>query len=99
MWTEEERRSTPKKYNCELIYPNATEDQAKDKSLPLDAYIVHYKDSEGDIVMDVCRTSKKVNLFDMYYDKFKNVIDISFGYGVVNPRLWNIPAPKKGKKQ
>ena len=41
----------------------------KDKSLPSDAYIVTYK--IGDAVRnDLVRCHGRVNIFDMYYDKF-----------------------------
>ena len=63
MWTEEEKKNLPKKYNCQLIYASASLEQANDKSLPRDAYLIYYKDQEGNLAMDVCRCSKKVNLF------------------------------------
>lgn len=95
MWSEEEKQTLPKKYNCQLIYDNATMIQAQDKSLPRDAYLVFYENNEGRISMDVCRSSKRINLFDLYYDKFRNVKRIDFGYGNVNPRLWGQPTKKK----
>jgi hypothetical protein len=97
MWTEEEKKVLPAKYNCQLLYSSATMEQAKDRSLPKDAYLVFYKNSEEEMVMDVCRSSKKVNLFDLYYDKFRNVQKITFGYGNANPKLWG-EQPKKKKR-
>ena len=97
MWTEEEKKNLPMKYNCQLIYASASLEQARDKSLPRDAYLVYYKDNEGNLAMDVCRCSKKVNLFDLYYDKFGNVQKIAFGYGNVSPKLWG-EEPKKKKR-
>lgn len=97
MWTEEEKKTLPQKYNCQLIYSSASLEQARDRSLPLDAYLVYYKDKEGNLAMDVCRCRKKVNLFDLYYDKFGNVQKIAFGYGSVNPKLWG-EEPKKKKR-
>lgn len=99
MWTEEEKVTLPKKYNCQLIYENATLTQAKDKTLPRDAYLVYYENSEGKLTMDVCRSSKRVNLFDLYYDKFHNVKNISFGYGNVSPRLWGEKTKTEKKKR
>ena len=89
----------PKKYNCQLIYNNATSSQAKDKSLPRDAYLVFYENYEGNLSMDVCRSSKRTNLFDLYYDKFRNVKKIEFGYGNVNPRLWGETQKEDTKKR
>lgn len=99
MWTEEEKIALPKKYNCQLIYSKATMVQAKDKSLPKDAYLVYYEDAEGNLSMDVCRSSKRVNLFDLYYDKFGNVKNICFGYGNVSPRLWGEKNSSEKKKR
>jgi hypothetical protein len=98
MWTEEEKKNLPKMYNCQLIYASASLEQAKDTSLPTDAYLVYYNDKEGNLAMDVCRCRKKVNLFDLYYDKFGNVQKIAFGYGNVNPRLWGEQKSKEKKR-
>lgn len=99
MWSDEEKLTLPKKYNCQLIYDNATMIQAKDRSLPKDAYLVYYENSDGEISMDVCRCSKRSNLFDLYYDKFGNVKNICFGYGNVNPRLWGERNSSEKKKR
>ena len=99
MWSEDEIKTVPKKYNCELIYTKATLEQAKDKTLPRDAYLVYYEDDGGNLSMDVCRSNKRVNIFDLYYDKFKNVKNICFGYGTTNPRLWGEPKPEEKKKR
>jgi hypothetical protein len=99
MWSEEEKLNLPKKYNCQLIYTKATITQAKDKSLPKDAYLVYYEDCDGNVSMDVCRCSKRSNLFDLYYDKFGNVKNICFGYGNVSPRLWGETNSSEKKKR
>lgn len=99
-WTKEERKEIPPKYGCEILYQNATLKEANDTSLPTDAYLVYYE-MNGNIYMDVCRCKKKVDIFDMYYDKFGSgsLKKIEFGYGRVNPKLWNYQAPKKTKKR
>ena len=52
----------------------------KDKSLPSDAYIVTYK--IGDAVRnDLVRCHGRVNIFDMYYDKFGAGSIVSIEYG------------------
>lgn len=98
MWSDEEKVNLPKKYNCQLIYAQATMVQAKDRSLPKDAYLVYYEDVDGNLNMDVCRSTKRSNIFDLYYDKFRNVKQISFGYGNVNPRLWGEKKVKEKKR-
>lgn len=76
-----------------MVFMNATPEQYKDKSLPTDCKLVTYE-YEGEIYIDVVRSGKMVNVFDMYYDKFgsKSIKSITFGYGTVNPRIW---CPKK----
>lgn len=87
-WTQEEKINLPSKYGCELIYDRASLEQVKDKSLPLDAYIVIYR-VDNNTYMDLCRGTR-VKIFDLYYDKFGpgSVQKINFGYGLRNPRLW-----------
>ena len=50
--------------------------------------------------MDVTRSSKQVNIFDMYYDKYGNVQKIEYGHGSVNPSQWGYkPATKKKRRK
>ena len=88
-WTKEEKEKINSVYGCELIYEHATIDQIKDTSVPNDAYLIYYE-LENNSYVDVCRGRKKVDIFDLYYDKFGpgSVKKIDFGYGRTNPRLW-----------
>lgn len=98
-WTDEEKSALPKKYNCVLLIHNATNDQVKNPEFPSDAYIINYT-LNGKRITDLCRSAKMVNIFDMYYDKFGNVINsINFGYGRINPKLWGYPAPDKKRRK
>ena len=50
--------------------------------------------------MDLTRGSK-VNIFDMYWDKFKEGLqNITFGKGNIRPNIWGYqsPSPKKKRK-
>lgn len=97
-WTPEEKKEVPSKYGCELLFQRTTLQQIKDPSLPSDAYIVIYR-VDNETFMDLCR-GRKVNIFDMYYDKFGpgSVQKIDWGYGKVNPRLWGYKNKSEGKK-
>mgnify|MGYP006287912139 CR=1 FL=1 len=99
-WSKEEKEKINSVYGCELIYENATYEQIKDVSLPNDAYLVYYE-LEGNTYVDVCRGRKRVDIFDLYYDKFgPDVIrKIDFGYGRTNPRLWGYKTPDSKKKR
>lgn len=99
MWTEEERKSVPPQYNCELLFHNANEEQLRNPELPSDAYIVEYG-NETEKFIDLCRSSKMSNIFDLYYDKVgNNIRRIDFGYGRTNPRLWGLPAPEQKRRK
>jgi hypothetical protein len=98
-WTPEEKKEIPSRYGCDLLFERTTLQQIKDPSLPSDAYIVIYR-VNNETFMDLCR-GKKVNIFDMYYDKFGpgSVQKIDWGYGKVNPRLWGYKVSEGKKKK
>jgi hypothetical protein len=98
-WTSEEKKNIPPQYGCELLFDRTTLDQVKDPSLPNDAYIVIYE-TEKQSFMDLCR-GKRVNIFDMYYDKFGpgSVKKIDWGFGRVNPRNWGYKSNDAKKKK
>jgi hypothetical protein len=99
MWTEEEKKSVPSQYNCELLFHNANDEQLKNPELPSDAYIVEYNTDSGSFI-DLCRSSKMSNIFDLYYDKVgNNIRRIDFGYGRMNPRLWGLPVVEKKRRK
>ena len=87
-------------YGCEILLEKTTLERANDKSYPSDAYLIWYK-VDGETYIDLCRTTKRVTLFDLYYDKYGpgSVQRIDFGYGRVNPKLWGYKAPEKKKKR
>ena len=61
---------------------------AKDKSLPNNAFLVTYHIGE-EKKCDLVISSKKVDIFDYYYDKYKkDLIDIKQTDGTANPKLW-----------
>lgn len=99
-WSTLEKQELPSRYGCELIYERATLEQAKDPSLPSDAYLVFYE-IDGNMRMDVCRGSRRVDIFDLYYDKFGAgvVKEIKWGYGRKNPKLWGYKAPESKKRK
>ena len=89
-WTVKEKENLPTRYSTELLVENCNEEQARNPQFPLDAYIVTY----------IVRATAKVDLFDMYYDKFgaNSLISMDYGHGTVNPKLYGMKAPEKPKK-
>ena len=90
----------PSQYGCEILLEKTTLSKAKDPSFPNDAYLIWYIE-EGQECVDLTRAAKRVNLFDMYYDKYGPgaIQKIDFGYGRVNPKLWGYKQPEKKKKR
>ena len=58
---------------------------------------------DGKQLIDVTRSSKQSNIFDLFYDKYgKGALQaIEWGYGTVNPSQWGYKQPekKRGRKK
>ena len=99
-WTPKEKEDLNSKYSTSLVKEKCNQEEMRDRSLPTDAYIVTYK-IQGEVRNDLVRCHAKVNIFDMYYDKFGSgsIIDIKYGPGTVNPKIWGMASPNKPKKR
>ena len=70
---------------------------ANDRSLPRDSYLVTYGDS-GEQKYDVVQGLQS-DIFDQYWDKYRDVRGIKWTEGKVNPKMWGyVPNEKKKKK-
>ena len=99
-WTPKEKEDLSSKYSTSLIKENCNQEELKDKTLLYDAYIVTYK--VGDAIRnDLVRCHAKVNIFDMYYDKFGmgSIVSIEYGPGIASPKTWGLPAATKPNKR
>ena len=96
-WTQEERDSSREKYGCEIIVENGSTEEIYTTNAPNDTFVVSYV-YMNKVCMDLTR-GYKVNIFDMYWDKFKEELqNISFGKGNIRPNVWGYQAPVKKKK-
>lgn len=97
---EKQKMVFPHEYGCEILLEKTILSKAKDSSFPNDAYLIWYIE-DGQEYIDLTRASKRVNLFDMYYDKYGPgaVRKIDFGYGRVNPKLWGYKSPSDNKRK
>ena len=96
---KEESRFNPAEYSCHVLLENTTLEKANDKSFPSDAYLVWYNVDKEEL-LDVTRSHKKSNIFDMYYDKYGNNLKrIDYGYGSVNPSQWGYKKPDKKRRR
>ena len=97
---KEEVKFDPSEYSCEIILEKTTKDKAQDRKFPSDAFNVTYV-VDGEERLDVTRSGKQSNVFDMYYDRYgKDVLKrIDWGYGTVNPSTWGYKSPEKKKRR
>ena len=80
---------------------------ADDRNLPYTAFLVQYE-LEGKAAYDIAVSTKAVEIFDHYYDKYKKDFRrFDATSGTVDPRRWNDPTikpqpsapPKKKRKK
>ena len=97
---KEEEKIKPSDYSCEILLEKTTMDKAKDPKFPSDAFYVYYT-KDGKELLDVTRSSKMVNVFDLYHDRYgKNAVQkIEYGHGSVNPNMWGYQTKDKKPKR
>ena len=95
-----EKKFDPSEYSCEILQEKTTPEKANDRKLPSDAFNVTYI-VEGETRLDVTRSGKMVNVFDMYYDRYGkgSVQKIDYGHGTVNPSQYGYKVPDKKRKR
>ena len=86
-----------------VIHEKCDPKLAEDRQLPYTAYLIQYE-VEGKIEHDIAMGSRAVDIFDHYYDKYKNVQGIAWTNGIVSPRtIGNQPTleekPKRKRKK
>ena len=95
-----EKKFDPSVYSCEIIQEKTTFDKSNDRKLPSDAFNVTYV-LEGETLLDVTRSAKMSNVFDMYYDRYGKdcVQKIEYGHGTVNPSQYGYKPPEKKRRR
>ena len=95
-----EPKFDPSEYSCEILQEKTTQEKANDRKLPSDAFNVTYI-VEGETRLDVTRSGKMVNIFDMYYDRYGkgSVQKIDYGHGTINPSQYGYKPPEKKRKR
>ena len=77
-----------------IIHTNCDPELAQDRSLPHTAYLIEFDDGNG-VVYDIVTAGKRVEIFDYYWDKYRNIISMRQTEGRTNPKLWQDPKKKK----
>lgn len=81
-----------------ILHQNCEPNVANDKSLPYNTYLVTYK-MDGAIAYDLIQANKQVEIFDYYWDRYRNdIVGWKQSEGRVNPKLWGIQT-KESKKR
>ena len=85
-----------------VIFEKCPLDKSNDKKLPSDSFVVSYEEDK-ELKYDIIRAAAQVDVFDAYYDKYKNVKSIQWTQGIVHPRTYDgqtqATAPKKKAKR
>ena len=85
-----------------LIFEKCPRDKANDKKLPSDSFIVTYE-HDKELKHDIIRAAAQVDVFDAYYDKYKNVKGIEWTKGIIQPKTYDgqtkASTPKKKAKR
>ena len=85
-----------------LIFEKCPRDKANDKKLPSDSFVVSYNEKD-ELKYDIVRASAQVDVFDTYYDKYKNVKAIEWTKGIIHPKTYDgqtqASTPKKKAKR
>ena len=72
----------------QLLFEKCQRDKADDKKLPSDSFVVSYNDKD-ELKYDIVRASAQVDVFDAYYDKYKNVKGIEWTKGIIHPKTYD----------
>jgi len=90
--------NTKDKMICTL-FENCNPQEDNNTKLPYSAYLIWYKVDE-EIRYDIAMGEKQVDVFDVYYDKYKkDFIGMTQSEGRVPPNRWNVEPPKPQKKK
>ena len=82
----------------QILHEKCDPKLADDRALPYTAYLVQYE-VEGKLEHDIVISTRQVEIFDHYYDKYKQDFKkFTQSAGTVDPRRW-IHANQKAKEQ
>lgn len=82
-----------------ILHQNCDPELANDKTLPYNSYLVTYE-IDGALAYDLVITNKKVDIFDYYWDKYREDLKrFKQTEGRVNPKLWGVQTKETKKKR
>jgi hypothetical protein len=82
-----------------IVHQNCDPELTNDRSLPYTAYLVTYE-VDGVIAYDIAIPHSKVELFDYYWDKYREGLKtFKQSEGRVNPKMWGFQTKETKKKR
>ena len=82
-----------------ILYENCQPKDALDKTLPYTSYLVEYV-KDGKSHYDVSMGYKQAEVFDYYWDKYKQDLKkIDSTGGLINPNRWDTSMLKKPERK
>lgn len=78
-----------------IIHRNCQKSLSEDKSLPRNTYLVSYYDDDNNLSYDIVQENAKVQIFDYYWDTYRNVQSINWTKGTANPKIAEAKPKKK----
>ena len=82
-----------------ILYENCQPKDALDKTLPYTSYLVEYI-KDGKPHYDVSLGDKQAEVFDYYWDKYKQDLKkIDSTGGLINPNRWDMSMLKKPERK
>lgn len=83
---------------CKVVHEKCEKEVAKDKSLPVNSYLVTYL-LEDKLTYDIVICNKRADAFDIYWDKYReNLKSIEWTDGKVNAKTWGYKPPERKRK-
>jgi hypothetical protein len=83
---------------CKVLHENCNKSLAKDRSLPINSFLVTYI-LDDKTAYDIVICHKRSDIFDMYWDKHRsNLKIIEWTEGRISPKMWGYQ-PKGDKKK
>lgn len=82
-----------------ILHQNCEPSAADDRTLPYNTYLVTYK-MDGAIAYDLIQANKQVEIFDYYWDRYRNdIVGWKQSEGRVNPKLWGNQVKEEKKRR
>jgi hypothetical protein len=81
-----------------IIHANCEPSASKNKDLPRNSYLVIYGVDDS-IQYDVVQAGSKIDIFNYYWDKYRDVRGIKWTEGTINPKTWGYQAKTDKKRK